>query len=922
MPHLNIWDFDVHYVNPQLPMAVHGGRDGLTLLCDFEPELQGLPVLIMSKVFAGNEEPSTDVSAHRIGQVITCQRIQIASGLFMICQWNAQCFCSHASRQVSSDSPIIAIGGQRLDIDVHLFGFCDGGAEDHESDVMNMMQTARRETTGSTPSWIYGYPLVASDAIRAWKGAAESMTPQRLLANEHARMRHGNPNQVRVYAVAPVPDDLIRANIEPYVLAAEEDFEIWQVIILVDIHWESGGSGTGSTASPTSAWRATRAIDFQLDPSTLLMQLGIRTFCGQAEEFCTILIRGHPWTGGVMQFASGEAITVKVRRFHQDIPLGTQWQMSSEGCSYEDMQRRLRPPGSTPEVSQTNNTGEEQEEGETSPPNQVLPTEQSGENGTDTTVLMQRMSRGQTFFIYIRGYPDHIAEELQGHELENPVLALRDRFARHFPEVPRNFLMMFMVYPQPDDILAIPAAGLIHASAREIPQGKSLILLDVEFYENHRPRFRERPFARDEWREVAEVSQEVDRHTFLQQIKLAPFCYGRDRVCLLTHRGSMWNVQDHARRVIRDGDYVVVRVKQIQPEIPVRDQWRTVNGECQTSMTPHDQRVTRWDRERNGGISSEEDEHYADDNLSLLQMWRPTFVREAHKKLRPPGNGRKEVTFNDFVEVSDTVKVDLAISNRFMQAFCETRQDEQLDSISKVFLTNMRFELAGVDAQGADEKAHSTKESLEGLELLPIADDGESPIDRDVCRILHLEHLIENPAFSKPKEILRLCDLLPDDDSFRLVSNQAFDPQCSSSDYGSTAVHDENPRLHRPQHVHDRFVFCEGLEELTKRVTKGDAISPEAQIPHPNLMEGRLQKLLMDWRIVAQRTYQMYELYTDGSKLWCVEQQKLAAGWAVVIVGVDHEGMKNLVGIISGRVTTIDAWEPWLRTLTLQKRRL
>ena len=198
-------------------------------------------------------------------------------------------------------------------------------------------------------------------------------------------------HQVRVYPVFPLPSDLAESNIEPFVMAAEEDYEIWQVIVLVDLHWEHGGMGeTGTTMNPTTEWRATRAIDFQLTAHIFIRQMGLSAFCGVDLEFCEILVRGTPWTHGTLQFDSGEYVVVKVKRTHSTIPLGTQWQLSNEGCNFEDMYQRLGPPSNENRQAASNTRRENAtpagDEGEMGGEQR---TGTEGEDEGDLTYLMQ-----------------------------------------------------------------------------------------------------------------------------------------------------------------------------------------------------------------------------------------------------------------------------------------------------------------------------------------------------------------------------------------------------------------------------------------------------------------------------------------------------------------------------------------------------
>ena len=583
--HANFGEWNLHFVDPQPPPEVHQNWDGITLICDLIPNHQNMPIAILTTTYYGAEDNSMDLSVHRARLLLNCRHLQEVSGVRMLCLHNAECSCMYASRPVTDSTPIIAFAGYRIDvkIDMHI-GRCDGEALLQGGEETSLMQLEGRPTTRSGP-WVYGYPLLAEDVIRAWKGAIGDTTPQRLLANEHARHRQLMHHQIRVYKVFPIPVDLAEANIEAYVLAAEDDFEIWKVIILVDLYWEhTSMEGTGGSSAPIDQWRATRAIDYQLDVTTFLRQMGVLAFCGENLEFCEVMIRGNPWTQGTLHFHSGEFVVVRISRAHTTIPLGTQWQLSSNGCTFEDMPARLGPPSTrtTEEETRSEEDGNQNQNNRTE--NREAPSSSRGSVNLaedDQFTLMQRLPRESWFFVYLKGMHDPIAEKLTGVELEDPVLALREKFIARFPDVPRNFVMMFMLVTQPTDLQAMQTVGVIHALANEIPRGKAIIMLDLEFYENHRPHVRETPFAVAEWREVLETEERQTRREFLRRVGLHDFCLGKKDKCLVTHRGESWQTQDNSQRLIRDGDYVLVKVQKKNPKQTIQEQWSRANGQCE-----------------------------------------------------------------------------------------------------------------------------------------------------------------------------------------------------------------------------------------------------------------------------------------------------------------------------------------------------
>ena len=374
----------------------------------------------------------------------------------------------------------------------------------------------------------------------------------------------------------------------------------------------------------------------------------------------------------------------------------------------------------------------------------------------------------------------------------------------------------------------------------------------------------------------------------------------------------MWTKQDTSRRQLRDGDYLVVKVKKINLQQAVQEQWRSANGVCiNTGDSEYTTRLLNWGNRRHRRHSSEEGEEHLGDNVSLLQTWRTSFVKHAQHRLQPPGNGMRGVSFDDHVDMEGTMEVDLSVTNRFIQAFCETRQEEELNVFSKDLMKEMRLiEKMNSQTSGDVERNDEVLGVQEQLNLLPlIREEEEEPIDGHEPVVLKLGSLITLPIREEePARVhLQLQDLLPFGRSS--ILNTYVDQGCFSQNFdshGSTAVILTNPRLHELQHVHGRFVECEGIGELAERVTTPGGIVLEKELLYPELMKPEL-KGQIKWEqneLADYQNYQDYEIYTDGSKLWCVSQECHTAGWAVVIVGVTQQGEQKVIGTLAGRVVT------------------
>ena len=157
---------------------------------------------------------------------------------------------------------------------------------------------------------------------------------------------------------------------------------------------------------------------------------------------------------------------------------------------------------------------------------------------------------------------------------------------------------------------------------------------------------------------------------------------------------------------------------------------------------------------------------------------------------------------------------------------------------------------------------------------------------------------------------LQLHDLIPFDHPTEMaVFGSHAGPSHNFDLCGSTAVILTNPRLHEDEHVHGRFVECEGLGELAERVTTPGCIELSRELIFHELLQPDLKDAIV-WGDHYRQDYHSIEIYTDGSKLWCAALKQITAGWAVIVTGVDQHGRRNLLGTIAGRVIT-SREDPW-----------
>ena len=430
-----IFLFHIAYINPQVPPVVLEGIDGLSLICDFAPALQGNPIAVLSSTTFPGDETTYDLSENRAPHMLGSDELLRLTGFAILCSLTARCTCSYAGRSIDL-IPARTFPGMRIDITIVFHsGWCQDNntaenqempntvyvRNDLEGDEQPLMQTAVRGRP--TVNWLYAYPLFGQDAIRAWEGGRGEREHARYLAELYRLQRpQFFAREMRCLDVRPQPEDLTEQQTKGYVIAIEEEIKPWQVLVLLDLVWLTGSSeSTGAMPPREDVWRAAKAIDFQIDLKTLYEQIGLSIFC-EDRTACTTWIRGFEWMdeNRLVRIADGDYIKIRVSSARTDTPLGTQWDLAQQGCSLEEMPDRLGPRSSTDASTSTttraptaNASGFEYEN--------------DGQTRDDVNSLMQRQIPELRTFVYLEGESEPLAEHLTGYEVREPILALRHR---------------------------------------------------------------------------------------------------------------------------------------------------------------------------------------------------------------------------------------------------------------------------------------------------------------------------------------------------------------------------------------------------------------------------------------------------------------------------------------------------------------
>ena len=745
-----IFLFHIAYINPQAPPVVMNGIDALSLICDFAPTLQGTPIAILSSTTFPGDETTYDLSVHRASHMIGCDDILRLTGFLILCASTARCTCSYGGRSIDV-IPTRTFPGMRIDVVINFqSSWCHDNTttgqhethsmhvrNDSEGDEQPLMQTTVRAR--ATVNWLYAYPLYGRDAIKAWEGGRGEREHARYLAELYRLQRpQYYAREMRCLDIRPQPEDLTDHQIKGHVIAIEEEIKPWQVLILLDIVWLSeSGESTGAMPPREDIWRAAKLVDFQIDLKTLFEQIGISVFC-EDRTACTTWIRGFEWRdeNRLVRINDGDYIKIRVSSARTDTPLGTQWDLAQQGCRLEEMPHRLAPRSSTDPTDTTTTRA---------PTTNASSINHENEDQTsgDPNSLMQQPIPDLRTFVYLEGENEPLAEHLTGHEVRDPIPSLRHRMMRRVPEMRGEQLLFFWVNPQPQDLLSMTTTGYLHTIVEQLKPGKSIIMLDVEFYGNKRPQWRAKPTPSNEWREIRFVMARTTRFTLLEEVGLKTFCYGTDTVCFVHVKGLLWPTQDKTPREIAPGDYIQVKIKANEDK-PVSEQWREANGVCdEPPRHEYQQALLDHDEHRHGGDS--DDVQSSATNMSLLQValhveWRATPAAHARDRLPPPGNGpKKRVAFSDLiVKITPEGRLepwkDHLISNDFVLGSVQRNENKGCNEIFEEYLHNIRFEdMRNWQKEGCTgTQEHQVGRTLP-LSRLPLEDEAidESPHERD-----------------------------------------------------------------------------------------------------------------------------------------------------------------------------------------------
>ena len=243
----------IHYVLPQ----PHGGQDGLHLIMDLAPLLEGIPELFVATLFyrrSGAEEPLFETFRnHQLRR--SCADILDDAGMTILCSKDEIiCKCSLTRTTYFDENQLHrSYFGACIHLDAYLPP--KSHARDQEGDEAVMMALPVGRGPGSstgtpsdsryaathiapdeTPTWLYGYCKGRTQPLRLWRAGYGGEDLERYVASQAAlEDPTAMERDYSVYRVFPQPADLQYRQAKPFVVARTRDLGGHLLPVLVDI---------------------------------------------------------------------------------------------------------------------------------------------------------------------------------------------------------------------------------------------------------------------------------------------------------------------------------------------------------------------------------------------------------------------------------------------------------------------------------------------------------------------------------------------------------------------------------------------------------------------------------------------------------------------------------------------------------------
>ena len=318
-------------------------------------------------------------------------------------------------------------------------------------------------------------------------------------------------------------------------------------------------------------------------------------------------------------------------------------------------------------------------------------------NGTvkheeDDTTLMQRPDQTSWFYIYLPGTEEPMVEELRGRELQDPKHAISQRIAQKDDAWLNSPGRLFFVQPQPSDLRRFDITGILRFDDAPTGERNTIIMVDVELFTSLDllQSSSSRPLR--EWREVAIVERRTTFARLIRTLELEEHCTGEGATCQIYQNGGFWEEDPFDERILDNGDFLIIRARP-RDDHPMMCQHNDRLGRTVSNSSHEEESDPMWEEEQ--------EEHQ--DGVELLQLnfaWntqtpkgRPSAAIHALRRLSPPGNGPRRVSFLSLVEDDEGGKYrDRSIDNQFIEGILCYDKDERGNSFMDSLRNGLRYD--------------------------------------------------------------------------------------------------------------------------------------------------------------------------------------------------------------------------------------
>ena len=259
-----------------------------------------------------------------------------------------------------------------------------------------------------------------------------------------------------------------------------------------------------------------------------------------------------------------------------------------------------------------------------------------------------------------------------------------------------------------------------------IGERNTIIMVDVELFTSLDllQSSSSRPLR--EWREVAIVERRTTFARLIRTLELEEHCTGEGATCQIYQNGEFWNEDPFDERILDNGDFLIVRARP-RDDHPMMCQLNNGLGRVVSNSSQEDESDPMWEEEQ-------EEHHDGVELLQLSSVWnsqtpkgRPSVANHALRRLSPPGNGPRRVSFLSLIEDDEGGKYrDRSIDNQFIEGILCHDKGEGGNS----FMDSLRYGLR------CDPKDSEDEQEGEAASQMPSGEERQESMPQGFLPIL------------------------------------------------------------------------------------------------------------------------------------------------------------------------------------------